>query len=210
MKKRKTLVEHIRDDWDKTANLITEGRLLLSILPPLFIFLWPDIPQIWWASLILFIVIASTDALDGHVARKLDQVTELGTFMDPLVDKVLIILSLFSLSWYFGVNALWILTVLVCLREFSVTVLRIYAKNVRNIVIAAAKSGKKKMISQAIFVGMLFFTPILVLFAPTRLTDYWLVLVYVVGAVMAILTIYSGGEYFYNLFSGKYKPIQEC
>ncbi len=209
MKKRKTLIEHIRDDWDKTANLITEGRLLFSFLPPLFIFLWPDISQIWWAALILFIVIASTDALDGHVARKFDQVTELGTFMDPLVDKVLIILSLFSLSWHFGTKALWILTAIVCLREFSVTCLRVYAKKTVNVVIAAAKSGKHKMISQAIFVGMLFFTPIVLSLAFVQIVTGWLVIVDIAGFAMAALTIYSGGEYFYNLFSGKYKPIQE-
>lgn len=149
--------------------------------------------------MILFIVIASTDALDGHVARKFDQVTELGTFMDPLVDKVLIILSLFSLSWHFGTKALWILTAIVCLREFSVTCLRVYAK----------KSGKHKMISQAIFVGMLFFTPIVLSLAFVQIVTGWLVIVDIAGFVMAALTIYSGGEYFYNLFSGKYKPIQE-
>lgn len=65
------------------------------------------------------------------------------------------------------------------------------------------------MISQAIFVGMLFFTPIVLSLAFVQIVTGWLVIVDIAGFAMAALTIYSGGEYFYNLFSGKYKPIQE-
>lgn len=203
MRKRKNL--NVRSDWKKIPNLITEFRLIIGVIPPPIIHYWPDLTWVWLTSLILFVFAAATDGLDGYVARKRKEETELGKFLDPLVDKIVIIFALISLSMHFGIKILWLLTVIVSLREISVTALRIYVERVRNIVIAAAKIGKEKMISQVVFVSLLIvYVPATRLIGLNWLNDLLLALIYMSGVIVLWLTIKSGIEYFSNHFSGKY------
>ncbi|NEO27053.1 MAG: CDP-diacylglycerol--glycerol-3-phosphate 3-phosphatidyltransferase, partial [Kamptonema sp. SIO4C4] len=85
-------------------NSITLSRLLG--VPFLLYFLnQPTEQQRWWA-LGIFVGVAGTDWLDGYLARKLDQITDLGKFFDPLVDKLLILAPLLAnLAW--GVIPAW-------------------------------------------------------------------------------------------------------
>ncbi|MEM7769851.1 MAG: CDP-diacylglycerol--glycerol-3-phosphate 3-phosphatidyltransferase [Cyanobacteria bacterium P01_E01_bin.6] len=76
-------------------NWITLSRLLG--IPILFITLHTPTDSRRWLSLAIFLVVASTDWLDGYLARRLNQVTELGKFLDPLVDKVLVLAPLLIL-----------------------------------------------------------------------------------------------------------------
>lgn len=76
-------------------NWITVSRLLG--IPILFVTLHSPSNQQRWLSLGIFLVVAGTDWLDGYLARRLDQVTELGKFLDPLVDKLLVLAPLLIL-----------------------------------------------------------------------------------------------------------------
>ncbi|HIK33096.1 MAG TPA: CDP-diacylglycerol--glycerol-3-phosphate 3-phosphatidyltransferase [Oscillatoriales cyanobacterium M59_W2019_021] len=71
------------------ATWITFSRLLG--IPFLLYFLHDPTPTHRWVSLAIFLVVASTDWLDGYIARRFDQVTDLGKFLDPLVDKLLVL-----------------------------------------------------------------------------------------------------------------------
>lgn len=77
------------------ATWITFSRLLG--IPFLLYFLHDPTPTHRWVSLAIFLVVASTDWLDGYIARRFNQVTDLGKFLDPLVDKLLVLAAFLAL-----------------------------------------------------------------------------------------------------------------
>jgi CDP-diacylglycerol---glycerol-3-phosphate 3-phosphatidyltransferase len=98
-------------------NLITFSRLLG--IPAILYGLYQPATSIWqWVAWGLFLVAASTDWLDGYLARKLNQVTDLGKFLDPLVDKLLVLLPLLVLIDLHRVSALGVCAILA--RELTV------------------------------------------------------------------------------------------
>ena len=102
-----------------------------------------------WITLAAFVVAATTDWLDGYLARKLNLVTALGKLLDPLVDKILVCAAFVHLSMV-GLCPMWV-TILIIGREFLVTGLRQIAVE-RGVVMAADRWGKLKTIFQMIFV----------------------------------------------------------
>ncbi|KFI45504.1 CDP-diacylglycerol--glycerol-3-phosphate 3-phosphatidyltransferase [Bifidobacterium bohemicum] len=145
------------DGWNAPPNLVTYSRIVLVL-----IFLWADIasgpwgvksPWLRFAAAILFIVAASTDKLDGWMARKYNQVTELGKLMDPIADKLLICSALVVAS-VFGEVPWWI-TALFLIREIGITVMRFFVIDTGGTVIAAATAGKLKTLTECVGLGML-------------------------------------------------------
>lgn len=197
-KSRKSLIDHIKSDWDKSANLITEGRLLFSFIPAFFLWKYPNVIGVRWTITALFLVVVFTDMLDGYVARKNNEVTELGKLMDPFVDKVLIILSLISLSVAVD-HLVWFITVVVFVREALVTGLRVYVRRRHNLAIAAVRLGKIKMVAQSTYVTMMLI--------PVACTGWWKITIEIVATIMIVMTIISGIEYFWNYKLGKYKKV---
>lgn len=137
---------------------------------------------------LIFILAAVTDGLDGYIARKNKMVTNLGKFLDPLADKLLITAALVSLVEMERLEA-WIAIVIIS-REFSVTGLRLIAAAEGHI-IAASALGKIKTITQivAIISLMLNNVPFEVFNIPFSSIAKWLA----VG-----ITIVSGLDYFYK------------
>lgn len=172
----------LRANWKRPANLVTESRLVLSPLIGILVLVDYSSITLRWIATVLFVVVVATDALDGYLARHLGQVSELGKFLDPTVDKVLIILTFLALSiinpW------LWFATIVIAAREVAVTILRIKAQR-RGADVAASRSGKLKMVAQSIALALLL--------AP--FPAVWEVVPLLVVVIALILTVTSWVEY---------------
>ncbi len=165
-----------------TASKITLIRVLFIPVYMLLMYLSGGNPGILlWSALALFIVLSLTDYVDGYIARKYDQVTDFGKFLDPLADKLLVIACM-TMFCEWGKLPAWAL-MLVLTREFAVTGLRLVAVG-KGSVIAAGWSGKVKTASTMI--GLCVWTAF-----PNVEWLGWLV-----TAVIVVTTIYSGVEYF--------------
>ncbi|HWJ04099.1 MAG TPA: CDP-diacylglycerol--glycerol-3-phosphate 3-phosphatidyltransferase [Verrucomicrobiae bacterium] len=136
-------------------NKVTMARIVL--IPIFMVFLLLRMPKgqeffesQGYVAAAIFILAAITDGLDGYIARKRNQVTRLGQFMDPLADKLLVSAALISLVELQLVQA-WIVWVILA-REFAVTGLRAIAAADR-VVIPASKLGKVKTVTQIIAIS---------------------------------------------------------
>ena len=165
-----------------TASKITLVRVAMIPAYMVTMYLSGGQSGLWmFVSLALFIVASLTDFIDGYIARKYQQVSDFGKFLDPLADKLLTIACMCMLCEW-GMMPAWALMV-VLTREFAVTGLRLVAVQ-NGTVIAAGWSGKVKTAST--MVGLCF-----VMAFPAV---SWLVSV--VNVMIVVTTVYSGVEYF--------------
>ena len=166
-------------------------------------------------ALVLFCVASFTDFLDGYVARKYNQVTDFGKFVDPLADKLLVTSALVLFAEQ-GALAGWMVCVIIA-RELIITSLRVVAAN-KGRVLAATWTGKVKTCVQiggiiAIYLYYIFigavgsgafdsmtvssdgsFSATSTVMSLTG-TDGYPTSVYFVGWVITLVTIYSGFDY---------------
>ncbi|MCL4441433.1 MAG: CDP-diacylglycerol--glycerol-3-phosphate 3-phosphatidyltransferase [Firmicutes bacterium] len=133
----------------------------------------------------VFVLAASTDGLDGYIARKNKQVTTLGKFMDPLADKLLVSAALIVLVELGKISA-WV-AVLIIGREFMVTGLRAIAA-AEGVVISASKLGKWKTVTQIIAIVVMFLQNVTFQFLGFDLGK-------IAMAVAVFFTIWSGVDY---------------
>jgi CDP-diacylglycerol---glycerol-3-phosphate 3-phosphatidyltransferase len=132
-------------------NSITLSRLLG--LPVIIYCLYSDSLTIQWVGLAVFLVAALTDWLDGHLARKLDLVTDLGKFLDPLVDKLLILIPLLILIDLHLVPAIGVCLILA--RELTIAGWRVGQAQISG----ANIWGKLKTVTQIVAIAMII-TPL--------------------------------------------------
>lgn len=132
------------------ANKITISRIIL--VPFFVIILFLPIPYSNLIAFIVFVIAASTDGIDGHIARSKNQITDFGKFLDPLADKLLVTAALIALV---GQNKIpsWVATIIIS-REFIVTGIRLIASG-EGKVIAASMWGKIKTVTQIIAISLL-------------------------------------------------------
>ena len=165
-----------------TASKITLVRVAMIPVYMVLMYLSAGEPGLWmWLALGVFILASLTDYVDGQIARKCNQVSDFGKFLDPLADKLLTIAAM-TMFCEWGIFPAWALMI-VLTREFAVTGLRLVAVG-NGTVIAAGWSGKVKTASTMIglCVMMAF---------PTVMILNWIV----IGMIVAT-TVYSGVEYF--------------
>ena len=178
------------------ANKITIARIFLVPIIMFFLLVNLQLPpirietfEITYNQIIaalIFIIAASTDGIDGYLARKQKIVTNLGKLLDPLADKLLVSAVLISLVEMGKLDA-WIAVVIIS-REFAVTGLRQIAL-LEGKVLAASKWGKWKTAVQitAIIALLINNFPFHFINFPFDVIASWM---------MAVITIYSGIDYF--------------
>ncbi len=167
-----------------TANKITLFRICL--VPVFMVFLLYDMYYAEYISAVIFVIAAATDGVDGYVARRYDQITTFGKFIDPLADKLLVTAALIGLV---GMQRLdpWFALIIIS-REFIVTSLRIVAIS-NGKVIPAGASGKIKTVLQiCAIVAMLIDRIYEISFGGILLSQFLMLLA-------VIITVYSGIEY---------------
>ena len=197
-----------------TANKITLVRILM--IPFFVVFAVLGGPKYDTIALILFCLASVTDFLDGYVARKYNQVTDFGKFVDPLADKLLVTAALVIFVER-GLFAAWMVFVILA-REFIITSLRNVAA-AKGQVMAAAWSGKVKTCVQIAGIILIFLYVIALggavgcpnysdsgsAIAVVTLGTGWLanlsdgetlmLLPTVVSWVVTLVTVYSGYDY---------------
>lgn len=157
-------------------NLITFSRLLG--IPFILYLLQDPTPEKRWICVIIFIIAAGTDWLDGYLARKLNQITDLGKFLDPLVDKLLVLAPLLALIDLQQVPAWGVFLILA--RELAIAGWRVNPK--QTTIQGANLWGKVKTISQMIAISLLI--------AP--LGQNWNIPAQIAFWISVILTLVSG------------------
>ncbi len=195
-------------------NLPNKLSILRILLIPLMVavFLIPSMPYKFLIVAVIFALSSITDFLDGYIARKYNLVTDLGKFLDPIADKILVLTSLilimadstilcggfaslgiiskencFTLYQICGVVGVSIIVA----REMIVTVLRMIASS-KGVVLAAEKLGKVKTFVTDVAICLLFI-------ARQFISNYFGLIVYFIGfalfVVSVVLTMYSGVYY---------------
>ena len=147
-------------------NLANKLTIFRIILVPIFVIIgylgtfgviegkWLGIPVFLWIMNIIFIIASITDKLDGSIARKRNEITTFGKFLDPLADKILVLAALVMLV-EFGKIPAWI-PIIVLVREFLVSGYRLVAVEKGGKVIAASIWGKLKTVTQMIAIILIF------------------------------------------------------
>lgn len=167
-------------------NWITFSRLLG--VPFLLYGLQSPTVQTRWICLGIFLVAAGTDWLDGYLARKLNQITDLGKFLDPLVDKLLVLAPLLVLIQLGEVPAWGVFLILA--RELTIAGWRVNKTTISG----ANIWGKLKTVSQIVAIALLI--------AP--LPDVWIIPSLVAFWISVLLTLISGAVY---LWPEKKEPV---
>jgi CDP-diacylglycerol--glycerol-3-phosphate 3-phosphatidyltransferase len=179
------------------ANKLTVSRILLTFV--FMFFLFSKGLAFKAAALAVFLIAAATDFLDGYFAKKKNEVSDFGRFMDPIADKVLVIAAFLAFVEMKLVPA-WIVVIII-FREFIITGLRLIAL-ARGEVIEAEMAGKHKTVSQmfSIYVILLF---IVFRESGTSVFGFWNEnleylsrnIIFGLMLITAFLTLISGGSY---------------
>ena len=140
-------------------NILTFIRL--ALIPVIIGLLYMGTIWATWLALVLYIAGALTDFLDGWIARKYDQVTELGKMMDPIADKIFVSVIMLTLMAIQRIDGVWALVVMIIVcREFIVAGLREYL-GPKNIKLPVTVLAKWKTTAQMIATGILIVAPLI-------------------------------------------------
>lgn len=148
-------------------NILTLARICLTPVIALLPFIegyWPKV-----IAFLIFLAAGASDVVDGYLARRRNEVSELGQLLDPIADKLLLFATLIPIFWltrhptilvdyripWWGSFPVWVALLLVG-RELLITAFRFFAKR-RGVVIPAMAAGKAKAVVQNVFIGATLF-----------------------------------------------------
>lgn len=186
-------------------NKLTVMRILLVFVILIISFL--NIPvEVFGISLkfliieIIFIIASITDHYDGYLARKNNQITTFGKFLDPIADKILVVTTMLLLTER-GTLPAWI-PIITIFREFLVSGYRLVEAKEGGNVVAANIWGKIKTVTQMIAIMLMLIDPNkFFAFTATNLPMPWMIL-NILGSIMMLIsviaTIFSGYTYLKN------------
>ena len=187
--------------WSSLPNLVTYARIILvAALIVCTIKAGPrgaDSIPMRWAAFILFAIAAYTDRLDGWLARRNGEVTELGKLLDPIADKLLICGTLVIVSAFDELD--WWITILFLIREIGITVLRLFVIDARHTVIPASRPGKLKTLAECVGIGMMLAPVHAIAWVPSEVVRAYEATTFAVIIVALALCLYSGAEYIRGL-----------
>ena len=161
-------------------NVVSLGRIVL--IPVVVLLVSVERPEASWLALVVFLVGALSDLVDGYLARRHAMKTAVGAWLDPLSDKLFVIVPAVALSLL--AEFPWWATAVIVLRELAVSLLR-WRLDRRGVSMPASRAGKAKTLSQV--------TAVALSIAPLSAAYDGAVLAVIVVAVA--LTIWSGLEY---------------
>lgn len=165
-------------------NILTLLRLVLLI--PMVGLFFSSAPWAVWVCFSLYVAGALTDWFDGWVARKFNQKSEFGVFLDPLSDKIYVVTIMLMLVATGRIGGLWVICVVIILiREFTVSGVREYL-GPKGIKVPVTKLAKWKTATQMGAIAVL-------ILAPLALWIQWSGLALLCAA--SILTIITGWGY---------------
>ncbi|MFC7501753.1 CDP-diacylglycerol--glycerol-3-phosphate 3-phosphatidyltransferase [Nocardioides sp. CPCC 206347] len=150
----------------------------------------------------IFFVGMVTDKVDGDLARKHNLITDFGKIADPIADKAITGMAFIGLAIIMDTWWMWTIAIVVLVREWAVTLLRLSV--LKAVVIAAAQSGKWKTVAQAFALGFLSLPLLEVkgwLDVPGEIT-YGVALVFLAAAF--VLTLWSGYEFFRDVWKQRH------
>ncbi len=169
-------------------NILTFFRIaILPIIIGLFF-----VPESWaaWSALGLYTLASITDFLDGWIARKYNIISPIGTFLDPIADKIFIVALLIVLAGYDRLEGLWLIpAITILIREILISGLREFL-GPKNIQLPVSKLAKWKTTVQMIALGFLVVGDYGDVILPNTLF-YGHILI----SIAAILTIMTGWRY---------------
>ncbi len=166
------------------ANIITLLRILL--VPIFLVILLTEMENKEIFAFVVFLIASISDAFDGYVARKFDQVTDLGKFLDPIADKLLISAALIALVSLNEIET-WAAAVII-LREIFMTAFRFYFY-MKEASFSASKIAKNKTLFQIISIS------IFIIYKKLPYPEYLHKIGTLILYIAVFLTIYSAIEY---------------
>ena len=165
-------------------NLITIARIL-AIVPIIALVMTGD-TNLRLIALIVYILAAASDWLDGYLARKWNQISPLGRMLDPIADKLLVGLLIAALAWDGSLSALDMIPVLAILfREFFISGLREFLGNTK-VVLKVTQLAKWKTTVQLVALAIILLERIVPGLALVSDIVLWLA---------GILTVWTGTQY---------------
>jgi len=174
--------------FSNLANFLTLLRIIL--IPVLIALFFIPGATAAWACLFIYAIAAITDFFDGWAARKFGQTSIVGKFLDPIADKLLVIVMLFMLVAFDRLTGIWILpAIVIIVREISIAGLREFL-GPYNVTVPVSKLAKWKTTVQMLAVGFVMMRE-----HGTWLVKYTAEIGEIGMTVAAILTVITGWGY---------------